>query len=330
MMQHGLGFTFSHAPVTILTGYLGAGKTTLLNHILSAPHGQRIAVIVNEFGEISIDDKLIVRGDDEIIEMANGCMCCVVKDDTVETLFSMKERRLGRAGSPIVFDRVIIEASGVANPVPIMRMLLEDDRLVDGYTLDGVVALVDAVHLGQQLGRSVEVKQQIACADLVVVNKVDLVDEIVLPHIVRSVAVLNPRARIVTSTNGMIDVHELFSLHSFGGDISINEYHTEQQHDQHVQSVVLRSSRPLVKDVFHEWITNNLIFRGEDMYRYKGIVAIEGDPKRTILQGVHAYFDMSSGEVWKEGENQESVLVVIGRDLDREMLKESFRACGVL
>jgi len=327
MIQPGLGLTFARAPVTLLAGYLGAGKTTLLNRLLTEPHGQRIAVVINEFGEESIDDKLIVKTDDEIIEMANGCMCCVVKDDTRDALFAMKERRLGRFGTPLVFDRVVIEASGVANPVPVMRMLLEDELLVDGYTLDGVLALVDAFNIKTQLARATEVKQQIACADVVVVNKIDRVHEENLPAIVRRVAGLNPRARIVPTQHANVPLVDIFSINGFGRELVISEYYDSHNNDDDVQSLVVRAVRPLVRHAFEEWLSCNIILRADDMYRYKGIIAFEGNPALTIVQGVHAYFDMHTGELWQIGDRHESVLVLIGRDLDRLALEEGFKSC---
>lgn len=327
MVQPGLGLSFDRVPVTILTGYLGAGKTTLLNRILSEPHGERIAVIVNEFGEVGIDDKLIVRGDDEVIEMANGCMCCVVQDDTRQTLYSMNERRKGRGETPLTFDRVIIEASGVANPVPVLRMLLEDDQLMSGYRVDGVVTLVDAFHISDQYERALEVKEQIACADVLVVNKVDLVDEEKKVGLIKWLGQLNPRARIVSTTKATLPLQSVLEIGGFSAPDGVVFTHDHHSHDPDIQSLVLRASRPLVRSVFEEWLVQHVVLRGNDLYRYKGIVALKGEPLRFVVQGVHAYFDFSPGSIWKEGEALESVLVLIGRDLDIKELEHSFLAC---
>ncbi|MDP3955646.1 MAG: GTP-binding protein [bacterium] len=315
-------------PVTLLTGYLGSGKTTLLNRILAEPHGEKIAVIVNEFGEVGIDQRLIVRGDDEIIEMANGCVCCVVKDDTVISLYSMNERRAGRATPKLEYDRVIIEASGIANPVPLMRMILEDERLVDGYSLAGVVALIDAEHFKIQVTRSIEVKEQIACADVLLINKIDRIDELELLTVVERISGINPHAQSLMCINAKVDIKTLLNSQR-ENTFAISEYYCERMHDEDVQSVVLRASKSLSKFSFDKWLGEHIVLRADDLYRYKGIIAIDGKNARTVVQGVHAYFDMRDGDQWLPDEDRESILVVIGRDLNSELLRESFKNCQI-
>jgi len=327
-------------PVTVLTGYLGAGKTTLLNRILSENHGKRYAVIVNEFGEIGIDNDLIVESDEEIYEMNNGCVCCTVRGDLIRVVEGLM-RRPGR------FDAILVETTGLADPAPVAQTFFMDDDVRSKTRLDAVVALVDAKHLPLRLKDSREAEDQIAFADVVVLNKTDLVTPEELRAVEATVRAINPSAKIHRTQRSGVDLSEVldrgaFDLkraldndpHFLDGDH--DHEHGEHDHDHHdhaspihdvsVKSVSLRGGEMDSKKFF-PWIEKITQMEGPNILRLKGIIALKDDPDRYVLQGVHMLIEGDHQRAWKDGEKHESRLVFIGRDLDTERLRKSFEAC---
>ncbi|CAN7342847.1 CobW family GTP-binding protein [Pararhizobium sp. LjRoot238] len=343
-------------PVTVLTGYLGAGKTTLLNRILSENHGRKYAVIVNEFGEIGIDNDLIVESDEEIYEMNNGCVCCTVRGDLIRVVEGLM-RRPGR------FDAIIVETTGLADPVPVAQTFFMDDDVRAKTELDAVVALVDAKHLPLRLKDSREAEDQIAFADVVLLNKTDLVTPEELARVEATVRVINPSARIHRTERSEIDLTKVldqgaFNLeralendpqfldqddhdhdHECGPDCDHDHHHHDHDHDHHhhdhtpspihdvtVQSVSLRGGE-MNPDRFFPWIQKITQTEGPNILRLKGIIAFKGDEERYVVQGVHMIIEGDHQRPWKDGEKRESRLVFIGRELDREKLERTFKAC---
>jgi G3E family GTPase len=344
-------------PVTVLTGYLGSGKTTLLNRILSENHGKRYAVIVNEFGEIGIDNDLIVESDEEIYEMNNGCVCCTVRGDLIRVVEGLM-RRPGR------FDAIIVETTGLADPVPVAQTFFMDDDVRSKTKLDAVVALVDAKHLPLRLKDSREAEDQIAFADVVVLNKTDLVTPEELRDVEAAVRAINPAARIHRTTRAgvaldqvldrgafdlkrvladdpnFLDAHDHDHDHECGPDCGHDHHHHDHDHHHHdhdhgavspihdvtVQSVSLRGGEMDSKKFF-PWIEKITQMEGPNILRLKGIIAIKDDPDRYVIQGVHMIIEGDHQRAWKDGEKHESRLVFIGRELDAEKLKRTFDAC---
>ena len=344
-------------PVTVLTGYLGSGKTTLLNRILSENHGKRYAVIVNEFGEIGIDNDLIVESDEEIYEMNNGCVCCTVRGDLIRVVEGLM-RRPGR------FDAIIVETTGLADPVPVAQTFFMDDDVRSKTKLDAVVALVDAKHLPLRLKDSREAEDQIAFADVVVLNKTDLVTPEELRDVEAAVRAINPAARIHRTTRAGVELDEVLDRGAFdlsralendphfleahdhhhdhecgpGCDHDHDHHHDHNGHDHHdhaaaspihdvtVQSVSLRGGEMDSKKFF-PWIEKITQMEGPNILRLKGIIALKDDPDRYVIQGVHMIIEGDHQRAWKDGEKHESRLVFIGRELDAEKLKRTFDAC---
>ncbi len=351
-------------PVTVLTGYLGSGKTTLLNRILTEDHGKRYAVIVNEFGEIGIDNDLIVESDEEIYEMNNGCVCCTVRGDLIRVVEGLV-RRPGR------FDAIIVETTGLADPAPVAQTFFMDDDVRARTRLDAVVAMVDARHLPLRLKDSREAEDQIAFADIVVVNKTDLVDADELARIERTVRAINPTARMIRAERARLPIGDVLDRGAFdlkrvlsddphfldardhdhdhvcGPDCDHDHHHHhgdghhhhhDHDHDHHhhgeaspihdvtVQSVSLRGGE-MNAQKFFAWIDKITQMEGPNILRLKGIIAFRDDPDRYVVQGVHMIVEGDHQRPWKDGEKRESRLVFIGRELDRERMERSFNAC---
>jgi G3E family GTPase len=330
-------------PVTVLTGYLGAGKTTLLNRILTENHGKRYAVIVNEFGEIGIDNDLIVESDEEIYEMNNGCVCCTVRGDLIRVVEGLM-RRPGR------FDAILVETTGLADPAPVAQTFFMDDEVRSKTRLDAVVALVDAKHLPLRLKDSREAEDQIAFADVVVLNKTDLVTPDELRAVEATVRAINPSAKIHRTQRSGVDLSEVldrgaFDLkraldndphfldgdhdHQHGDHDHEHHDHASPIHDISVKSVSLRGGEMDSKKFF-PWIEKITQMEGPNILRLKGIIALKDDPDRYVLQGVHMLIEGDHQRAWKDGEKHESRLVFIGRDLNEERLRKSFEACQAI
>ena len=312
-------------PVTVLTGYLGAGKTTLLNRILTHEHGLKVAVIVNEFGEVGIDNQLVVEADEEIFEMNNGCICCTVRGDLIRIIGNLMKRRDR-------FDHLVIETTGLADPAPVIQTFFVDEDLRDELRLDAVVTLVDLRHVEQHWD-SEEVREQLAFADVLVLNKTDLVDETTRTAIERRVRAINPVARLLTSRNADVPMGELLGVEAFALERALSldpgflaEEH-DHEHDDAIGSLALVEERPMDLDKLGGWLADLVAERGPDLFRMKGIIQLQGEERRYVFQSVHMLLDGDFDRPWKPAERRRTELVIIGRDLDGEALRAGFLAC---
>jgi G3E family GTPase len=335
-------------PVTVLTGYLGAGKTTLLNRILTEPHGKRYAVIVNEFGEIGIDNDLVVGADEEVFEMNNGCICCTVRGDLIRIIDGLL-RRKGR------FDAIIVETTGLADPAPVAQTFFVDEAIGAKTKLDAVVTVADAKWLKDRLRDAPEAKNQIAFADVILINKTDLVGDPDLREVEARIRGLNPYAKIHRTERCAVALPEVLDRGAFDldrildiepdflnqGEHDAHDHHHEHDHDHHhhphgglkhyhdeeMQSISLASGRPLNPDKFFPWMQDLVATEGTKILRLKGILAFKDDPDRFVVQGVHMMLDGDHQRPWKDGEARQSRLVFIGRDLPEEKIRQGFEGC---
>ncbi|WP_394137179.1 CobW family GTP-binding protein [Cytobacillus oceanisediminis] len=317
-------------PVTILTGYLGAGKTTLLNRILTEKHSQRVAVIVNEYGEVGIDNQLVVNSDEEILEMNNGCICCTVRGDLIRILrtlvFSMEEGH-------VKFDRVVIETTGLADPAPVAQTFFMDDLLSEKFQVDSIVTVIDSKHITRHLDVHDEAQEQIAFADVIILNKTDLVSEDELAVLEGRITNMNPAAKRLYSKNCKINLADILGIHTFDVSRKLEidphflEDHHHHHHDDKVSSIAFREEKPLDMNKVDQWMSYLVQEKGEDLLRYKGILHIKGLEKRVVFQGIHMLFSGFPDREWKENESKMSELVFIGKDLNKEELERQFKNC---
>ena len=320
----------ARVPVTILTGFLGAGKTTLLNRILQEKHGGRIAVIENEFGEAGVDNELLMdSGDEQIVEMNNGCICCTVRGDLVRILGELREKR---TAGLLRFDRVVIETTGLADPAPVAQTFFIDDDIAAYYLLDGIVTVVDAKHAQGQLDEHHEAREQVGFADRILLSKVDLVTDDEHRLLVDRIGRMNARAPVLRVDFGNAPVNELLDIRGFDLD-SILEIEPgflsedEHEHDEDVRSFVFRSQRPFDQDRLAD-ILNGLIRQyAARMFRYKGILHIAGIDSRVVLQGVHMMMATDLGKPWAPGAPRTTTLVFIGRDLPEAAFVAELESC---
>ena len=316
----------AQTPVTVLTGFLGAGKTTLLNRILTERHGKRYAVIVNEFGEEGIDNDLVVDADEEVFEMNNGCICCTVRGDLIRILSGLMKR-----GDQ--FDAIIVETTGLADPAPVAQTFFVDQDVADRTRLDAIVTVADAVHLDAQLGEHHEAEEQVAFADVVLLNKTDLVEADGLERVEARIRKINPYTKIIRTTHCAAPLDEVLGLNAFSLDRVLEvepDFLTsdhDHDHDDDVTSVSFVSETPLDLDRFQQWFGQLLQQRGQDILRSKGILDFSGHGDRYVFQGVHMLMDGSPMGPWPEGRPRLSRVVFIGRDLESMGLKEGFEAC---
>jgi G3E family GTPase len=317
-------------PVTILTGFLGSGKTTLLNRILGERHGERIAVIENEFGEAGIDHEILLREEGEqIVEMNNGCICCTVRGDLVRILGDLSARR--RAGT-LAFDRVLIETTGLADPAPVAQTFFVDEQIGADYLLDAIVTLVDARHARQQLDAHHEAQEQVGFADRILLSKTDLVDEPEVEALRRRLQQMNPRARIARVDHGRTPIGELLDVRGFNLDAILEvepDFLTdvEHEHDDAVTSFVYRQRQPMRLAAIEQFLAALLPVYGPNLMRYKGVLNAAGEPRRIVFQGVHMLMGADHGARWKAGEARDSRIVFIGRDLPREAIVQGLDRC---
>ena len=312
-------------PVTVLTGYLGAGKTTLLNRLLTEEHGKRYAVIVNEFGEIGIDNELVVDADEEVFEMNNGCICCTVRGDLIRIIANLLKRK-GKS------DAILIETTGLADPAPVAQTFFVDDDVKAVAKLDSIVTVVDAKNVLARLDDSHEAAEQIAFADVILLNKADLVSADDLASLEMRLRAINPTAVIHHTERCGIAPTEILDRRAFDLDriLAIEpDFLGEDahEHDDAVTSIALRETQPIDGDKFERWISTLLREKGMSILRSKGILDVKGKPNRFIFQGVHMLIDGDEGKAWSADEARDSKLVFIGRDLETMGLKEGFAAC---
>ena len=313
-------------PATVVTGFLGSGKTTLINHILHEEHGKTIAVIVNEFGEISIDGQLIVRDEQaELIEFNNGCLCCTVRGDLIETLQKLHERTDS-------LDGILLETTGLADPAPVASTFFVADEVKNSIRIDAFVTVVDAVNFNMNLEQSTEAVEQVAVSDVILINKVDLVKPEQLKAIEARVRVLNPMARIHYTTNAEIDIDKIIGVGAFDlmqkldVDPSFLDDH-EHEHDQAISSFILEESRPIDLNRFSIWLNEIALTRGEDLLRTKGVFNARGFRERIVFQSVRMLTTMRPDRMWNDDEPRISQFVVIGRNLDRVEFAKGFEKC---
>jgi len=344
-------------PVTVLTGYLGAGKTTLLNRILSEPHGKKYAVIVNEFGEIGIDNDLVVGADEEVFEMNNGCICCTVRGDLVRILDGLM-RRKGK------FDAIIVETTGLADPAPVAQTFFIDENVGKKTRLDAVVTVADAKWLKDRLKDAPEAKNQIAFADVILLNKTDLVSRDELEDVEARIRGINPYARVHKTERAKIALSEVLERNAFdldrildiepdflesddhdhghdhhhGHDHDDGHHHHDHDHkhshgglkhyhDEDMQSISINTDKPLNPDKFFPWVQNLVQTEGPNILRCKGILSFKDDDQRFVFQGVHMILDGDHQRPWKDGEKRVSRAVFIGRNLPGKMITEGFESC---
>ncbi|MFN5751186.1 MAG: CobW family GTP-binding protein [Pseudanabaena sp.] len=340
----------AQVPATVLTGFLGAGKTTLLNHILTAEHGKKVAVIVNEFGEVGIDQQLVIGADEEIFEMNNGCICCTVRGDLIRIIGNLMRRRNK-------FDHLLIETTGLADPGPVVQTFFMDEDIHRQVALDAVVTVVDAKHVQQHWGDR-EVLEQIGFADVILLNKTDLVTAEELEELEAKIKHLNILARVelvqLNKTNnenieqsiskvldvGGFDLNrileknpEFLAAQAKGEHNHAHEHHDHEHHDHHhihveeVGSVSILESGAVNPYKFQSWISELLRTQGQDIFRSKGIINLAGSDDRLVFQGVHMQFDATRDRPWNNNELRKNQLVFIGRHLDADKLRKGFLGC---
>jgi G3E family GTPase len=355
-------------PVTVLTGYLGAGKTTLLNRILSEPHGKRYAVIVNEFGEIGIDNELVVGADEEVFEMNNGCICCTVRGDLIRILEGLM-RRKGK------FDAIIVETTGLADPAPVAQTFFVDQDVQDAARLDAVVTVADAKWLSARLKDAPEAKNQIAFADVIILNKTDLVSAEELREVEARIRGINPYAKLHRAIKANVALDAVLGRNAFeldrileiepaflevndhdhhdhahghdhdhhhahdhahdhdcgpdcGHDHDHHDHGLKVYHDEHMQSLALTIDGDVDPNKFMPWVNDLVQREGPNILRSKGILSFKDEPKRFVFQGVHMILDGDLQREWKPEEKRNSRIVFIGRDLKTDEIREGFMKCA--
>lgn len=311
-------------PVTVLTGYLGAGKTTLLNRILTEDHALKIAVIVNEFGEIGIDNQLVIGADEQIFEMNNGCICCTVRGDLIRIVGDLISRNEH-------FDHLLIETTGLADPGPVIQSFFVDDVLASKMQLDAVVTVVDAKHVVAHWDCT-EVQEQIAFADVILINKVDLISPHDLEQLKKNVRRLNSIARIHCTKYCDANLTSVLGIQAFDlkNALAIEPQFLEEDahaHDQSVRCVAINASAPVDSVRFNRWLNQVVQKHGQSIFRLKGILDLDAQARRFVVQGVHMTLDGRPGKAWKSNEPRRSELVFIGRDLDESRLRAGFLSC---
>jgi G3E family GTPase len=313
-------------PVTVLTGYLGAGKTTLLNHILTSEHGKKIAVIVNEFGEIGIDNQLVISTDEEIFEMNNGCICCTVRGDLIRIIEKLMRRR-------DKFDHLVIETTGLADPAPVIQTFFVDEDVQLQTHLDAVVTVVDAKHI-QLHWDADEAQEQIAFADTILLNKTDLVTSAELEELERKIRGMNAIAKIYRTENARVNMDAVLGVGGFdlSHALSIDPDFLGEEahvHDESVKSIAFVLPGTMDISQINSWLSELLKTQGQNIFRMKGILNIQGQTKRFVFQGVHMIFDGKPDRDWRVDEQRKNELVFIGRDLDEAKLRADFTKCLV-
>lgn len=314
-------------PVTILTGFLGAGKTTLLNEIISQHPDTRFAIIENEFGEIGIDQELVLNQDKNLFEMSNGCICCTINHELADTLLE-----LSRSNKP--FDHLLIETTGIADPMGVTEAFLSDPLIQQKYIVDGLVCIVDTEQIEDLLGQEEEVARQISAADLVIFNKTDLVRKEYLEEVKKTVKKINPYAICQDSSQGKTDTSNLLRLKSYTVSgfherhQALNAEHDHHEHHHHqISTYSFTFEEPLDLQKFQQWANMLLTFQNERLYRIKGILNFQEEETKTIFQSVKTRFLLVKGKAWEPAESRQSKIVFIGRELRKDILEKNLRQC---
>ncbi len=352
-------------PATILTGFLGSGKTTLLKRVLTEKHGQKIAVIENEFGEENIDNEILVDTQEQIIQLSNGCVCCSIREDLRSTLSDLAAKR--RKGE-LQFDRVVIETTGLADPGPVAQTFFMDDEIAESYLLDSILTLVDAKHADQQLNARQEARLQVGFADQIFISKSDLVDEATTNALAHRIKHMNPRAPQRRVHFGEVPISEVFDLRGFnlnakldidpdflkaddghkghdhkhehdheGHDHHDHHHHDGEacdhphhhRHDDDVKSFVYRADKPFNPARLEDFLGAIVQVYGPKMLRYKGVLNMKGSDRKVIFQGVHEMMGSDLGPKWAAGEKRQSKMVFIGIDLPRDVFQDGLEQCLV-
>ena len=313
-------------PVTVISGYLGSGKTTLVNHLLMRNVGDEIGVIVNEFGEVGIDGDLIVADGEALIEIRNGCICCTVRTDLVAGVKHLLER------SGLQLDRLIIETSGLADPAPVLQTFLADTDLLTRVELESVVTLVDAANFQRQINDGIA-REQIAFADLIVLNKVDLLDREDIAPLERALRALNPIAAIIRTSNSEVAADALLGVHRFSLpnvlaiEPGILQDEHDHEHDSSITSCAVETSDPLDPDRFNRWVNQLVQQQGQHLMRMKGVLNFHGEARQFYFHSVHMLLDAKPGRPWQSAESRQSRFVFIGRQLNGAALQSGFLDC---
>jgi G3E family GTPase len=316
-------------PVTILTGFLGSGKTTLLNRILKEEHGHRIAVIENEFGEVGVDNDIIEKSDEQIVEMNNGCICCTVRGDLIRILGELKDKRSQGA---LNFDRVVIETTGMADPGPVAQTFFTDEEIGNYFLLDSIITLVDAKHAEKQLDEFREAQEQVGFADRILMSKTDLVGEEEVKKLSERIRGMNPRAPIKKVHFGNAPIAEVLDIRGFNLNAILEldpEFLVDSHHEHHdeVESFVFRSDKPFDGDKLEQFLSGIIQVYGPDLLRYKGVLWMKGNPQRVVFQGVHMMMGGDLGKPWGKGEKKGSTMVFIGKKLPRDLFIAGLEQC---
>ncbi len=341
-------------PATILTGFLGAGKTTLLKRVLSEQHGQKIAVVENEFGEENIDNEILVDTQEQIIQLSNGCVCCTIREDLRSTLADLAAKR--RKGE-LHFDRVVIETTGLADPGPVAQTFFMDDEIAESYLLDSILTLVDAKHGDQQLDSRQEARRQVGFADQIFISKSDLVDAGKVDALAHRIRHMNPRAPQRKVHFGEVPIAEVFDLRGFNLNVKLDidpdflkaeeeHHHHDHDHDHHhhhdgeacdhphhhhhdddVKSFVFRADKAFNPARLEDFLGSMVQVYGPSMLRYKGVLNMKGSDRKVIFQGVHEMMGSDLGPKWAQGEKRQSKMVFIGIDLPRDVFREGLEQC---
>ena len=340
-------------PATILTGFLGSGKTTLLKRVLTEAHGQKIAVIENEFGEENIDNEILVHDTSEqIIQMNNGCVCCTIREDLRTTLADLAEKR--RKGE-LDFDRVVIETTGLADPGPVAQTFFMDDEIAESYLLDSILTLVDAKHADSQLDTRQEARRQVGFADQIFISKTDLVAEPTVDALMHRLKHMNPRAPQRQVHFGEVPIAEVFDLRGFnlnakldidpeflnadGGHDHDHDHDHDHEHGEHcdhphhhahdddVKSFVFRADTAFNPAKLEDFLGAIVQVYGPKMLRYKGVLHMKGSDRKVIFQGVHQLMGSDLGPKWAPGEKKASKMVFIGIDLPKDILLQGLEQC---
>jgi G3E family GTPase len=316
-------------PVTILTGFLGSGKTTLLNRILKEDHGHRIAVIENEFGEVGVDNEIIETGDEQIVEMNNGCICCTVRGDLIRILGTLKEKRDGGA---LKFDRVVIETTGMADPGPVAQTFFTDEEIGNYYLLDSIITLVDAKHAPKQLDEFHEAQEQVGFADRILLSKTDLTNEEETQKLLQRLKRMNPRAPIKKVHFGDAPIGEVLDIRGFNLNAILQldpEFLVDSHHEHHdeVESFVFKADKPFDGQKLEQFLSGMIQVYGPDLLRYKGVLWMKGNPRRVVFQGVHMMMGGDMGKPWGKSEKKQSVMVFIGKKLPKDIFIAGMEEC---